>query len=108
RNRASRDVAVGPAGTQAEGSAKLTQAAYWQVIQDYLRPGDVLFVDNGTSYALFGLKLPPKCTFVGSVNWGSIGYSVAALLGTLTAGPDRTQLLVVGDGSLQVSSTELS
>ena len=56
-------------------------------MQGYLREGDVLFVDNGTSYALFGLKFPPKCTFVGSFNSGSIGYSVGALLGTLTAGP---------------------
>ena len=50
-----------------------------------MREGDVLLVDNGTSYALFGLTFPPKCTFIGSVNWGSIGYSVGALLGTLTA-----------------------
>jgi indolepyruvate decarboxylase len=68
----------------------------------------VLFVDNGTSYALFGLKFPPKCTFVGSVNWGSIGYSVGALLGALTAAPDRRHLLFVGDGSFQVTAQELS
>jgi hypothetical protein len=92
-----------------DGSAKLTQAAYWQAIQGYLRPGDVLFVDNGTSYALFGLKLPPNCTFIGSVNWGSIGYSVGALLGALTAAPDRRHLLFVGDdGSFQVTAQELS
>jgi indolepyruvate decarboxylase len=91
-----------------DGSAKLTQAAYWQAIQRYLREGDVLFVDNGTSYALFGLKFPPKCTFVGSVNWGSIGYSVGALLGTLTAAPERRHLLFVGDGSFQVTAQELS
>src|SRR5262249_6705790 len=108
RNRAPRHVAVAVVGTHADGSAKLTQAAYWQAIQDYLRPGDVLFVDNGTSYALFGLKLPPNCTFVGSVNWGSIGYSVGALLGTLTAAPDRRHLLFVGDGSFQVTAQELS
>src|SRR5262249_35665798 len=91
-----------------DGSAKLNQAAYWHAIQDYLREGDVLFVDNGTSYALFGLKFPAKCTFVGSVNWGSIGYSVGALLGALTAAPDRRHLLFVGDGSLQVTAQELS
>ncbi|HKA70230.1 MAG TPA: thiamine pyrophosphate-binding protein [Xanthobacteraceae bacterium] len=108
RNRAPRHVAATVAGTHAYGSAKLTQAAYWQAIQGYLRPGDVLFVDNGTSYALFGLKLPPNCTFVGSVNWGSIGYSVGALLGTLTAAPDRRHLLFVGDGSFQVTAQELS
>jgi indolepyruvate decarboxylase len=61
---------------------------------------------NGTSYALFGLKFPPKCTFVGSVNWGSIGYSVGALLGALTAAPERRHLLFVG--SFQVTAQELS
>jgi indolepyruvate decarboxylase len=108
RNRAPGYVAPAAAGTDTDGSAKLTQAAYWQAIQGYLRPRDVLFVDNGTSYALFGLKLPPNCTFVGSVNWGSIGYSVGALLGTLTAAPDRRHLLFVGDGSFQVTAQELS
>jgi indolepyruvate decarboxylase len=106
--RVARHVATAAAGTHADASTKLTQAAYWQALQGYLREGDVLFVDNGTSYALFGLKFPPKCTFVGSVNWGSIGYSVGALLGTLTAAPERRHLLFVGDGSFQVSAQELS
>src|SRR5580700_11351998 len=107
-NRPPRRAAAAEAGTHAEGSAKLTQAAYWQAIQGYLRPGDVLFVDNGTSFVLLGLKLPPKCTFVGSINWGSIGYSVGALLGALTAAPDRRHILCIGDGSFQVSAQELS
>jgi indolepyruvate decarboxylase len=108
RNRAPRHAVAAVAAVHADGSARLTQAAYWQAIQGYLRPGDVLFVDNGTSYALFGLKFPPKCTFIGSVNWRSIGYSVGALLGTLTAAPERRHLLFVGDGSLQVTAQELS
>jgi indolepyruvate decarboxylase len=107
-HRAPSVVTAAVAHTPTDDSAKLTQAAYWQKIQGYLRPGDVLYVDNGTSYALFGLKLPPKCTFVGSVNWGSIGYSVGALLGALTAAPDRRHLLFVGDGSFQVTAQELS
>jgi indolepyruvate decarboxylase len=96
------------AGTQADGSAKLTQAAYWEALQGYLRPGDVLLTDNGTSYAIFGMRLPPDCTVVASVIWGSIGYSVGSLLGTLTAAPDRRHLLFVGDGSFQVTAQELS
>jgi indolepyruvate decarboxylase len=92
----------------ADGSAKLTQAAYWETLQGYLRPGDVLLTDNGTSYAIFGFKLPPKCTVVASVIWGSIGYSVGALLGTLTAAPERRHLLFIGDGSFQETAQELS
>jgi indolepyruvate decarboxylase len=109
-NRAPRPISapVAAAHADSDGSGKLTQAAYWQAMQRYLREGDVLFVDNGTSYALFGLKFPPKCTFVGSVNWGSIGYSVGALLGTLTAAPERRHILFVGDGSFQVTAQELS
>jgi len=106
--RAPHHVSAAVAAAHHDGSAKLTQAAYWQAMQGYLREGDVLFVDNGTSYALFGLKFPPKCTFVGSVNWGSIGYSVGALLGTLTAAPERRHILFVGDGSFQVTAQELS
>ncbi|HYK28172.1 MAG TPA: thiamine pyrophosphate-binding protein [Streptosporangiaceae bacterium] len=97
-----------PAATHADGSAKLTQAAYWETIQGYLRPGDVLLTDNGTSYAIFGFKLPPKCTVVASVIWGGIGYSVGALLGTLTAAPERRHLLFIGDGSFQETAQELS
>jgi indolepyruvate decarboxylase len=96
------------AGTPAHGSATLTQAAYWEALQGYLRPGDVLFTDNGTSYAIFGFRLPPDCTVVASVIWGSIGYSVGALLGTLTAAPHRRHLLFVGDGSFQETAQELS
>ena len=43
--RAPRPVAAAVARTPADSSAKLTQAAYWQAMQGYLREGDVLFVD---------------------------------------------------------------
>jgi len=103
----SQQAAAAPA-SHGDGSAKLTQAAYWQAIQNYLRPGDVLIPEVGTSYATFGLKLPPGCTFVPQVLWGSIGYTVGSLLGTLTAAPHRRQLLFVGDGSFQLTAQEVS
>jgi indolepyruvate decarboxylase len=107
-NRAPLRAAAAVASTRRDASARLTQAAYWHAIQGYLRPGDVLYVDNGTSFVILGLKLPTKCTFIGSINWGSIGYSVGALLGALTAAPERRHLLFIGDGSFQVSAQELS
>jgi indolepyruvate decarboxylase len=110
-NRATR--AYMPTGMNTNGHAnggptKLTQAAYWQAIQGYLRAGDVLIAEDGTSYAAIGLDLPPNCTFVSQVIWGSIGYTVGSLLGTLTAAPDRRHLLFVGDGSFQLTAQELS
>jgi indolepyruvate decarboxylase len=107
-SRATRPFSPAMPAATADGSAKLTQAAYWETLQGYLRPGDVLLTDNGTSYAIFGFRLPPKCTVVASVIWGSIGYSVGALLGTLTAAPERRHLLFIGDGSFQETAQELS
>jgi len=109
-NRARRQPAPSAAAAEGHGagSAKLTQAAYWQAIQGYLRPGDVIIAEDGTSYAALGLRLPRDCTVVTQVIWGSIGYTVGALLGTLTAAPDRRHLLFVGDGSFQLTAQEMS
>ncbi|HTU72993.1 MAG TPA: thiamine pyrophosphate-binding protein [Trebonia sp.] len=107
-SRPARPAAPPAVAPQAGGPARLTQKAYWEAIQGYLRPGDVLYTDNGTSYAIFGFRLPPGCTVIASITWGSIGYSVGALLGALTAAPERRHLLFVGDGSFQETAQELS
>ena len=104
-----------PAGTAAAAAATepssraLTQAAYWAVIQDFVRDGDVIVAEDGTSNGgAWGLNLPPNCTFVTQAIWGSIGYSMGSLLGTLTAAPKRRHLLFIGDGSFQLTAQELS
>ncbi|HEX6521398.1 MAG TPA: thiamine pyrophosphate-dependent enzyme [Streptosporangiaceae bacterium] len=107
-NRASRPHIPAQATANHDRSAKLTQAAYWEAIQGYIRAGDVLIAEDGTSFGALGLDLPPNCTFVSQVIWGSIGYTVGSLLGTLTAAPDRRHLLFVGDGSFQLTAQELS
>jgi indolepyruvate decarboxylase len=108
-NRASRPhVPAQATADHADRSTKLTQAAYWEAIQGYIRAGDVLIAEDGTSYGAFGLDLPPNCTFISQAIWGSIGYTVGSLLGTLTAAPQRRHLLFVGDGSFQLTVQELS
>ena len=109
-NRATRARVPAQATTANHGdlSGKLTQAAYWEAIQGYIRSGDVLIAEDGTSLAALGLDLPPNCTFVTQPIWGTIGYSVGSLLGTLAAAPDRRHLLFVGDGSFQLTAQELS
>lgn len=82
---------------------------YWERIQAFLRDGDVLIAEDGTSSAgAMGLRLPPECTFITQAVWGSIGYSLGALLGTLIAAPQRRHLLFIGDGSFQLTAQELS
>ena len=113
-----RTAAAAPAASTAASCAKpvtatvseaLTQAELWQTIQGYIRAGDVIITEDGTSEAGgWALDLPTGATFITQVVWGSIGYSVGSLLGTLFAAPARRHLLVVGDGSFQLTAQELS
>ena len=88
----------------------LTQDAYWKAMQNFLRPGDVIVVEDGTSSAGFGrLTLPDDCTYItGAFVWCSIGYATGALLGAILASPGRRHILLTGDGSLQMTAQEIS
>lgn len=85
------------------------QPAFWARIQAFLRQGDVVLADNGTSLvALTHMRLPAECHFISQPVWAAIGYTLPALLGSLNASPDRRHLLFIGDGSFQMTAQELS
>ena len=88
----------------------LTQDAYWKAIQNFLRPGDVIVVEDGASSAGMGrLTLPDNCTYItGAFVWCSIGYATPALLGAILASPGQRHILLTGEGSLQMTVQELS
>lgn len=91
------------------GAKKLTHARLWPRIARFLREGDVILAESGTSQSgLSGIRLPARTTFISQTTWGSIGYTLAALLGSLLAEPERRQLLFIGDGSLQMTAQEIS
>ncbi|WP_436774884.1 alpha-keto acid decarboxylase family protein [Yinghuangia sp. YIM S09857] len=96
------------ARVDAEPHAPLTQAALGDRFAAFVRPGDVVVVEQGTAF--FGVvdtRMPPGVTVVSQVLWSSIGYTLPAALGTCVAAPDRRTLLVIGDGSLQLTAQEL-
>lgn len=89
-------------------SGILDQHALWQAVQDFLRPGDIVLADQGT--AAFGaatLTLPAGTTFIAQPLWGSIGYTLPAAFGAQTACPRRRVVLLIGDGSAQLTAQEL-
>ena len=88
----------------------LTQDSYWKAIQNFLRPGDVIVVEDGASSAGFGrLTLPDDCIYItGAYVWCSIGYATPAILGAILASPGRRHILLTGEGSLQMTVQELS
>ncbi|WP_369069717.1 alpha-keto acid decarboxylase family protein [Kineococcus terrestris] len=96
-----------PAPVAADADA-LTHAAFWPVLQRWLRPGTLLVAEAGTSfYGAVEMTLPDGCDLLGQPVWSSIGYTLPATLGALLADPGRETVLVIGDGSAQLTVQEL-
>ncbi len=92
-----------------EAGRGLTHARLWPRLRRFLREGDVVVAENGCSQAgLAGVRLPANTNYIGQSVWGSIGYTLPALLGSLLAAPERRQLLFIGDGSVQMTAQEIS
>jgi pyruvate decarboxylase/indolepyruvate decarboxylase len=94
---------------QPNSTAAITQQRFWQRLAHFLKEDDIIVAETGT--CLFGasvVPLPKKTTFVGQVLWGSIGYSLGSLLGCCIAAPQRRSILLIGDGSFQMTAQELS
>ncbi len=69
----------------------------------------MVVAENGCAQAgLAEVRLPADTNYIGQSVWGSIGYTLPALLGSLLAAPERRQLLFIGDGSLQMTAQEIS
>lgn len=96
--------------TQAPLSSEpLTQQQLWQRIPQLFQENDVIFAESGTSsIGLTNIKMPANVQYVSAAIWGSIGYTLPGLLGSLLAAPDRRHILFIGDGSFQLTAQELS
>ncbi|WP_133126757.1 alpha-keto acid decarboxylase family protein [Legionella nagasakiensis] len=88
---------------------KITQKRFWTNMAHYFKKNDIILAETGTSmFGLLETSLPDDTTFISQPLWGSIGYTVGALLGAAIADPARRTLLFVGDGSFQLTAQEIS
>lgn len=86
----------------------LTQESFWSTLQTFIRPGDIILADQGTSaFGAIDLRLPADVNFIVQPLWGSIGYTLAAAYGAQTACPDRRVIVLTGDGAAQLTIQEL-
>ncbi|MEU3186833.1 thiamine pyrophosphate-binding protein [Streptomyces sp. NPDC006923] len=86
----------------------LTQDYLWKGIAGALTGGETVLAEQGTSF--FGMctqRLTPGTRFIGQPMWGSIGYTLPALLGSQLADTGRRGFLLIGDGSAQMTIQEL-
>jgi len=96
-----------------DASDTITQAWFWPRLGDYLREGDLVVTETGTSnFGIWETKFPSKARGITQVFWGSIGWSVGAAQGAALAakdmGEDNRTILLVGDGSFQLTCQEVS
>ncbi|PXO92889.1 indolepyruvate decarboxylase [Salmonella enterica] len=108
------ECAFAPPPTRSAGQpvridkGELTQESFWQTLQQYLKPGDIILVDQGTAaFGAAALSLPDGAEVVVQPLWGSIGYSLPAAFGAQTACPDRRGILIIGDGAAQLTIQEM-
>ncbi|PLR21215.1 indolepyruvate decarboxylase [Pantoea endophytica] len=89
-------------------AAVISQQAFWQAMQRFLQPGDIILADQGTAaFGAAALRLPQDAQLLVQPLWGSIGYTLPATFGVQTAQPDRRVILIIGDGSAQLTIQEL-
>lgn len=93
-------------------SGEITQAYIWQRIGRFLRPDDIVLAESGT--AQFGMPdatFPANISYITQIFWSSIGYTVGACFGACVAakeiGKPRRVVLLVGEGSLQMTVQEI-
>lgn len=77
-------------------------------IQSFLRDGDLLVAETGSSsLQLSSILLPKGARYLNQCLWGSIGWATPATLGISLAAPDHRVILVTGDGSHQLTASEI-
>lgn len=92
----------------SDAAAQIGQQAFWQAMQDFLRPGDLILAEQGTAaFGAASLRLPAQAQLLVQPLWGSIGYTLPAAFGAQTADPARRTILIIGDGSAQLTIQEL-
>jgi pyruvate decarboxylase len=94
---------------------EIEHAWFWPRLQTFLKPDDIVITDAGTAvFGLLDVHFPRNVMSINQFMWSAIGYSVGAALGACLGVRDmlleseRRVILIVGDGSLQISVQELS
>ncbi|MBF0808982.1 hypothetical protein E4U03_10265 [Rothia nasimurium] len=89
--------------------APLTQDVLWSLLSRELSPGNIVVADQGTSF--FGMAsrcFPENSMFIGQPLCGSIGYTLSAMLGASIADRGARGVLLIGDGSAQLTFQKIS
>ena len=92
-----------------EADKLIMQEDFYAQIARYFKENDVVYGETGTaSHGLTEIKIPDGVKLVRSQIWGSIGAMLPMQMGAMLASPEKRHILLIGDGSFQVSAQALS
>ena len=98
----------------------VNQESFYRVLSRWLRPGDIVLAETGTpGHGCRDMLLPRGARLLAPVTWLSIGYMLPATQGAALAqremveaqsqdAPQPRTILLIGDGSFQMTVQELS
>jgi pyruvate decarboxylase len=78
---------------------------------DFLKSGDVVLAETGTSsFGILDVRFPSKADLLSQILFGSIGWATGACFGAAVAAKEqgRRTILFTGDGSIQLTVQEVS
>jgi len=88
---------------------KLTRADIQSAVQGLVTPETTIFAETGDSwFNVMRMKLPRGARVELEMQWGHIGWSVPATFGYAVGSPERRHILMVGDGSFQLTAQEVA
>jgi len=91
-----------------EPDAPLTRAEMCRQVQGVIDQDTTLIVETGDSWFNgFNMALPNGAEFEIEMQYGHIGWSVPATFGYALGAPGRRVVLMVGDGSFQLTAQEV-
>lgn len=97
------------AKTEAADNTKLSSKYIYPRLQEFLKPDDMIFVETGIiPHGFAPTRLPKNTEFNSQTLWGSIGWATAAAFGGQMAAKERRTILLTGEGSHQLTATEVS
>jgi indolepyruvate decarboxylase len=89
-------------------SDKITMAALYPRYAAFIRAGDTVVLETGSSsLGLVPMTLTDGVRVEAQVLWGSIGWATPAAFGAALADESRRTILITGEGSHQLTANEI-
>jgi indolepyruvate decarboxylase len=98
----------GLAPVNGNPSDKITMTALYPRYAAFLRAGDTVVLETGSSsLGVTPTIFPDGVRLEAQVLWGSIGWATPAAFGVALADPSRRTILITGEGSHQLTANDI-